>query len=316
MRLRRCAASAARRSKASSRRAASARSPTSPISPAASIRAPSTSACWRASSPPALSMPSSRTARAYSPPSTLFLPPRSARTRMPRSASRSCFGGRRRPSRSLCRRSSRGCRRERLQREYDAVGFFLSGHPLDDYAAALKRLRVQSWSEFARAVKAAPAPAASPAPWWRAPSGAPRTAPKWASSVCPIRAAITKRCCSRRAWRNIAICSSPGTAVLLFLTAEVQGDEVRARIQSVEPLDQAAAKMQKGLRVFLRDDAPIEGVAKRLEPMQAAAARNGADHADGEVSHGADVRKRQRSRGQAARAASRSRRRSPAPSRR
>ena len=42
---------------------------------------------------------------------------------------------------------------ERLQREYEAVGFFLSGHPLDDYAAALKRLRVQSWSEFARAVK-------------------------------------------------------------------------------------------------------------------------------------------------------------------
>ena len=43
---------------------------------------------------------------------------------------------------------------ERLQREYEAVGFFLSGHPLDDYAAALKRLRVQSWAEFSRAVKA------------------------------------------------------------------------------------------------------------------------------------------------------------------
>jgi DNA polymerase-3 subunit alpha len=77
----------------------------------------------------------------------------------------------------------------------------------------------------------------------------------------------------------------PGTAVLLFLTAEVQGDEVRARIQSVEPLDQAAAKMQKGLRVFLRDDAPLEGVAKRLEPIaRGGGARNGADHGDGEVS--------------------------------
>ena len=75
----------------------------------------------------------------------------------------------------------------------------------------------------------------------------------------------------------------PGTAVLLFLTAEVQGDEVRARIQSVEPLDQAAAKMQKGLRVFLRDEAPLEGVAKRLEPI-IVGARNGADHGDGEVS--------------------------------
>ena len=43
---------------------------------------------------------------------------------------------------------------ERLRREYEAVGFFLSGHPLDDYAAVLKKLRVQPWAEFARAVKA------------------------------------------------------------------------------------------------------------------------------------------------------------------
>src|SRR6266403_1884387 len=42
---------------------------------------------------------------------------------------------------------------ERLRREYDAIGFFLSGHPLDDYATILKRLRVQSWAEFSRAVK-------------------------------------------------------------------------------------------------------------------------------------------------------------------
>ena len=56
--------------------------------------------------------------------------------------------------------------------------------------------------------------------------------------------------------------------MLLFLTAEVQGDEVRARIQSVEPLDEAAAKMQKGLRVFLRDAEPIDGVARRLEPAR------------------------------------------------
>ena len=33
---------------------------------------------------------------------------------------------------------------ERLQKEFDAIGFFLTGHPLDDYAAALKRMRVQS----------------------------------------------------------------------------------------------------------------------------------------------------------------------------
>jgi DNA polymerase III subunit alpha len=59
---------------------------------------------------------------------------------------------------------------------------------------------------------------------------------------------------------------------------------VRARIQSVEPLDEAAARMQRGLRVFLRNEEPIAGVAKRLEVMHNGGARNGAETADGEVS--------------------------------
>jgi DNA polymerase III subunit alpha len=173
---------------------------------------------------------------------------------------------------------------ERLQREYEAVGFFLSGHPLDDYAAALKRLRVQSWAEFARAVKAGAS----------------------AGRVAGTVVARTERRTKNGTKMGIIGLSDPsghyeavlfaeglaqyrdllepGTAVLLFLTAELQGDEVRARIQSVEPLDQAAAKTQKGLRVFLRDDAPLDGVAKRLQPIALNGSRNGADHGDGEVS--------------------------------
>ncbi len=57
-----------------------------------------------------------------------------------------------------------------------------------------------------------------------------------------------------------------GTAVLLTLTAELQGDDVRARIQAVELLDRAAEKMQRALRVFVRSDAPFDGIARRLEP--------------------------------------------------
>ena len=175
---------------------------------------------------------------------------------------------------------------ERLQREYEAVGFFLSGHPLDDYAAALKRLRVQPWSDFSRAVKAG--------------AGAGRVAGTVVSRTERRTKNGTKMGIiglsdpsghyeavlfteGLAQYRDLL---EPGSAVLLFLTAEVQGDEVRARIQSVEPLDQAAAKMQKGLRVFLRDGAPIEGVARRLESIDRRSGRNGsgAEHGDGEVS--------------------------------
>ncbi len=172
---------------------------------------------------------------------------------------------------------------ERLRREYEAIGFFLSGHPLDDYAAALKRLRVQPWAEFAKAVK----------------SGA--TAGRVAGTVV---SRVERRTKTGNKMGIIGLSDptghyeavifseglaehrdtlEPGTAVLLFLSAEVQGDDVRARIQSVEPLDAAAANVHKGLRVFLRDQAPVEAVARRLEPMQPGArALNG--NGDGEVS--------------------------------
>ena len=42
---------------------------------------------------------------------------------------------------------------ERLRREFDAVGFFLSGHPLDAFDRVLEKLRVERWANFARAVK-------------------------------------------------------------------------------------------------------------------------------------------------------------------
>ena len=76
----------------------------------------------------------------------------------------------------------------------------------------------------------------------------------------------------------------PGAAVLLFLSAEAQGDDVRARIQSAERLDQAAEKVQKGLRIFLRDQAPLEGITKRLrgdqEGMAGRRARNNGEGGD------------------------------------
>jgi DNA polymerase-3 subunit alpha len=87
----------------------------------------------------------------------------------------------------------------------------------------------------------------------------------------------------------------PGAAVLLQLGAELQGEEVRARILHAEPLDAAAAKTQMGLRIFLRDSKPLESIAKRLEQpagqrpqpqakaWDAPVAKASFDRADGEV---------------------------------
>jgi DNA polymerase III subunit alpha len=67
----------------------------------------------------------------------------------------------------------------------------------------------------------------------------------------------------------------PGAAVLLQLGAELQGEDVRARVLHAEPLDNAAAKTQKGLRIFVRDTRPLESIAKRLQIPEAGAQSNG-----------------------------------------
>ena len=170
------------------------RSATSPISRPASIRAASTSACWKASPPPARSTRSSRSARAPSPPSTPSSRPRSAATRRAPWARTSCSAGGGADVRLSLPQAEPWLPADRLRREFDAIGFFLSGHPLDDYAAVLARAAgavlggVRPRGEGGRERGKA-----SPARSSRARSGAPRPAAGWASSACPTPPAITKR---------------------------------------------------------------------------------------------------------------------------
>jgi DNA polymerase-3 subunit alpha len=81
---------------------------------------------------------------------------------------------------------------DRLAREFEAVGFYLSGHPLDDYMKPLAKLGVDSWASFReKALKGA-------------------TAAKLAGTVThrQERRSSSKRSVSPIRWRPRAICSS------------------------------------------------------------------------------------------------------------
>jgi DNA polymerase-3 subunit alpha len=154
---------------------------------------------------------------------------------------------------------------ERLQKEFDAIGFFLSGHPLDDYMPALKRMRVQSWVEFTRAVKSGVSAGRVAATVVSRTERRTRTGSKMGIIGLSDPSGHYEAVLFSEGLQQYRDLLEPGSAVLLMLSAELQGEEVRARIQMVEPLDKAAAKLQKALRVFLRDQTPIESVAKRLD---------------------------------------------------
>jgi DNA polymerase-3 subunit alpha len=154
---------------------------------------------------------------------------------------------------------------ERLRREYDAIGFFLSGHPLDDYATALKRLRVQSWAEFSRAVKTGATAGKVAATVVSRMERRTKTGNKMgiiglSDPTGHFEAVLFSEGLAQ--YRDIL---EPGAAVLLQLGAELQGEDVRARVLHAEPLDAAAAKTQKGLRIFLRDTKPLDSIVRRLQ---------------------------------------------------
>ncbi len=161
---------------------------------------------------------------------------------------------------------------DRLRREYDAVGFFLSGHPLDDYAVALKRLRVQSWSEFSRAVKTGATAGRVAATILSRMERRTKTGNKMGIIGLSDPTGHFEAVLFQEGLAQYREVLEPGTAVLLQLGAELQGEDVRARILHAEPLDDAAAKTQKGLRIFVRDEKPLDSIAKRLEGQQAPSA--------------------------------------------
>jgi DNA polymerase-3 subunit alpha len=155
---------------------------------------------------------------------------------------------------------------DRLQREYEAIGFFLTGHPLDDYAKALKRMQVMNWMEFSKSVRAGASAGRTAATVVSRVERRTKTGNKMEIIGLSDPSGQYEAVLFQEGLQQYRELLEPGNAVLLFLSAEAQGEEVRARIQTVERLDQAAEKVQKSLQIFLRDPAPLDTITNRLEP--------------------------------------------------
>jgi DNA polymerase-3 subunit alpha len=152
----------------------------------------------------------------------------------------------------------------RLRREFEAVGFFLSGHPLDAYEAILGRLRVARWADFSRAAKQGASAGRLAAIVLDRQERRTRSGTKMGIVQLSDQSGQYEAILFQEGLNQYRDLLEKGAAVLVALQANVDGEDVRARIMTVEALDKAASRIQKGLRVVLRDAAPLESIAKRL----------------------------------------------------
>src|SRR5208283_1308474 len=129
---------------------------------------------------------------------------------------------------------------DKLKREFDAVGFFLSGHPLEAYESALKRLRAARWAEFARSVRAGATTGRLGASVLdrterRTKSGSKMGIVQLSDPSGQYEAIIFQEALNQ--FRDLL---EKGSDVLVTLQANVEGEDVRARIVNVERLTDAA----------------------------------------------------------------------------
>ena len=151
---------------------------------------------------------------------------------------------------------------ERLKREFDAIGFFLSGHPLDEYKDVLGRMRAKPWVQVARSAKQNGAASERVAATVldrqerRTKSGNKIGIVEMSDPTGQFEAILFSEALND--YRDLL---EKGAAVLVTIQANADGDEVRARIITAERLDEAAARVQKGLRIHL-------GTAEALPVIQ------------------------------------------------
>ncbi len=154
---------------------------------------------------------------------------------------------------------------ETLSHELDAIGFYLSGHPLDEYADALTRLGVMRWSEFEaklREQQRAEARIAATVTYKqerRAKSGNRFAFGGFSDPTGQFEAVIFS---DTLAYAGDKL--EPGKAVLLEVEAEADGENIKTRVRSVQDLDAALGRSRSGLCIVADARFPIEALAKTI----------------------------------------------------
>jgi len=149
---------------------------------------------------------------------------------------------------------------ERLREEFDAIGFYLSAHPLDSYGKSLQRLDVVPYSKVLARGQAGNF--------------------TLAGTVVSIKNRISQKG-NRYAFVTFSDASGsyevtmfsetlsaaaellePGTAVLIKATAQFEGETARMTAQSVRGLDKLAAQTSAGLQITITDDKPLAALQR------------------------------------------------------
>lgn len=154
---------------------------------------------------------------------------------------------------------------EKLHREYQALGFYLSAHPLDSYNELLAKMRVQTWADFSVAVKAGATAGRLAGTVTSKQERKTRTGNKmgivaFSDSSGQYEAVLFSE--GLALYRELL---EPGKSIVITVNAEERPEGIGLRIQTADSLEDRAARGQSALRVFMRDARPLNSVSTHLQ---------------------------------------------------
>ncbi len=157
---------------------------------------------------------------------------------------------------------------DRLSREFGAIGFYMSAHPLDEFAQTLARLRVVPYAELAadkrhedRAVTLAGSVIRRQE---RRTRDDKRMAHIGFSDASGMFEAVAFAETLAQGGQHL----EPGKSVVLDVATRWDGDDLKLQILRVQGLNEAAAQTGAGLRIFIDDPKPLASISERLKNQQ------------------------------------------------
>ena len=151
---------------------------------------------------------------------------------------------------------------DRMNEEFDAIGFYLSGHPLDVYAKSLERIGAKSYAEILQTGMAGPVNMAGSVV-----SRSERTSAKgnrYAFIKCSDASGMYEMTCFSDVLTKSRDDMEPGCCISIRASAEFDGDTLKLLCHGVEPLDQVTARAASGLKVFLETSQPLQDLKSVL----------------------------------------------------
>lgn len=154
---------------------------------------------------------------------------------------------------------------EKLQREYQALGFYLSAHPLDAYEDLLRKMRVQNWADFSLAVKAGATAGRLAGTVTAKQERKTKTGNKmgivtFSDATGQFEAVLFSEALALH--RDIL---EPGQSLVITVLAEERPEGIGLRIQTAESLEDRAVRDQTALRIYMRDSTPLKLVTSQLK---------------------------------------------------